>query len=491
VERLLHFIGGVFVEPGSGAWLENVEPATGKVIAHIAGGTKADVDSAVKAARQAFPSWSEMPPSERSRLLNRWADLVERDLESLARAESVDTGKPLALARDVDIPRAAANLRFFAGAILHTSSEAYETNQGAGRRGLNYTLRRARGVAGCISPWNLPLYLFTWKIAPALATGNTVVGKASEVTPTTATRLAELSAEAGLPEGVFNLVHGTGGEAGAAIVEHPDVPTITFTGGTATGRSIARSAGPMFKRLSLELGGKNPTLVFADAGLDHAIETAARAAFTNQGQICLCGSRIYVERRVYDSFVDGLAARARTLRVGDPLEESTRFGALVSAAHLEKVKGAVERARAEGGEVLCGGRIAEAPNQRCAGGFFYEPTLITGLPRGCETQREEIFGPVVSVTPVEDEAEMIELANDVDYGLAAMIFTNDLTRAHRVAARVEAGIIWINCWMLRDLRTPFGGMKSSGVGREGGEAALRFFTEETSVTIDLAPAPGS
>lgn len=483
MERLLHFIDGAFVEPASDEWIDNVDPATGEVVGQSAGGGRLDVDSAVRAAKTAFPGWADAPPGERARLLHRWADLVERDLDALARAECVDTGKPIALARTVDIPRAAANLRFFAGAILHTASEAYETNQGEGSRALNYTLRRARGVAGCISPWNLPLYLFTWKVAPALATGNTVVGKASEITPTTAARLAELSAEAGLPPGVFNLVHGRGGEAGAALVEHPDVPTITFTGGTATGRAIASAGGPMFKRLSLEMGGKNPTLVFADADMDLAVETAARAAFTNQGQICLCGSRIYVERPAYEAFTEGLLERARALRIGDPLEESTRFGALVSREHLEKVTAAVERAKQEGGDILCGGRVGEAPNERCSGGFFHEPTVIAGLPRGCKTQREEIFGPVVTVTPVEDEAEMIELANDVDYGLAAMIFTNDLTRAHRVAAQVEAGVIWINCWMLRDLRTPFGGMKASGVGREGGDAALRFFTEEKSVTV--------
>lgn len=479
MERLTNLIGGERRPARSGAWLDVHEPATGAVHAQAPNSTREDIADAVDAAKRAFPAWSASSPGERSRLLLRLAELIDANLESLAQAESRDTGKPIALARRVDIPRAASNFRYFATAILHGASEFHHTDETT----FNYTLRQARGVAGLISPWNLPLYLFTWKLAPALATGNTCVGKPSEVTPMTAHRLADLAMEAGFPAGVLNIVHGAGAAAGAAIIEHPDVPTISFTGGTATGRAIARVAGPMFKRMSLELGGKNPNVIFADADFDHAVETAVRAAFTNQGQICLCGSRILVERSIHDRFVSAFLERARALRIGDPAEEETQFGAIVSAEHLKKIEDAVDRARAEGADVLLGGKRAAAPNERCRDGWFHEPTVLTNLPIGCDTQQEEIFGPVVTTSPFDDETQAIAEANGTPYGLAAILFTRDLDRAHRVAAKLECGVIWINCWMPRDLRTPFGGMKQSGVGREGGVDALRFFTEPKNVCV--------
>jgi len=382
-----------------------------------------------------------------------------------------------------------SNLGFFATAILHTQTEAHETDRGA----LNVTLRRPRGVAGCISPWNLPLYLFTWKIAPALATGNTVVGKPSELTPRTAYELARICADEGLPAGVLNIVHGLGSKAGAALVEHPDVPAISFTGGTRTGAGIGAAAARQFKKVSLELGGKNPTLVFADVDLDRVVPETLRAAFSNQGQICLSGSRILVERPAYDAFLEKFTAAAGDLRVGDPRDEATDLGSLVSAAHREKVLGYIALAREEGGLVHCGGGAPspESLPERCREGYFVSPTVITGVPPEGRVMQEEIFGPVVTVTPFDTEAEALAIANGTAYGLAASIWTRDLARAHRVAAAVESGIIWVNCWMLRDLRTPFGGMKHSGVGREGGNEALRFFTEPKNVCIRMEPDGGA
>ena len=482
MRTIANFIDGELVEPVGGAYFDDLDPATGEVCGRVPDSDRADVEAAVAAAQRAFGGWSVTPAAERCRVLLRLADLVEADIDELARLESIDTGKPLALARSVDIPRAAANFRFFATAILHTRTDAYQTDT----RALNITLRRPRGVAGLISPWNLPLYLLSWKIAPALATGNTAVAKPSELTPLTAHRLAELCREAGLPRGVLNIVHGFGEKAGAAIVEHPDVPTISFTGGTETGARIARTAGPMFKRLALECGGKNPTIVFADADLDEALPTSVRAAFSNQGEICLCGSRVLVERSIYDSFVDDFVERTKKLTVGDPLEEGTDLGALISRAHLDKVESYVALAREEGGTVRCGGRRPPAINDRCRDGVFLEPTVVTGLDAACRTNREEIFGPVVTIMPFDDQQQAVEMANATRYGLAASLWTRDLDRGHRVAEQLQSGTVWVNCWLLRDLRVPFGGMKESGVGREGGEEAIRFFTEPKNVCIKLS-----
>jgi aminomuconate-semialdehyde/2-hydroxymuconate-6-semialdehyde dehydrogenase len=474
-------INGEFVEPASGLYFDDIDPATGEVCGQVPDSDDRDVRRAVEAAKDAFPGWSETPAAERSQRLSRIADLIEDNIDELARLESIDTGKPLGVARSVDIPRAVENFRFFATAILHAKTEAHQTDS----RALNVTLRRPRGVAGLISPWNLPLYLLSWKVAPALATGNTVVGKPSEITPLTAHRLAGICTEAGLPPGVFNVVHGRGEMAGAALVSHPEVPTISFTGGTDTGARIARAAGPLFKRLALECGGKNPTIVFADTDLDEALPAAVRAAFSNQGEICLCGSRILVERPIYERFVEGFVERTKQLRVGDPFQDTTDLGALVSAEHLAKVESYVELARREGGTICCGGSRPQNLNDRCRGGYFLEPAVITGLGAGCRTNREEIFGPVATVMPFEHEQDSVELANATPFGLSASVWTRDLDRAHRVAARLDCGTVWINCWLLRDLRVPFGGMKQSGLGREGGGEALRFFTEPKNVCINL------
>lgn len=480
MQSILHYIGGELVAARSGGRFDDVDPATGSVCASVPDGDELDVEAAVHAAEGAFPAWSHTPAQERSRILLRIAELVERETDALARIESVDTGKPWSLARSLDIPRAVANLRFFATAILHTRSEAHPTEVA-----LNYTLRLPRGVAGCISPWNLPLYLLTWKIAPALATGNTVVAKPSEVTPMTAFRLSELCREAGLPAGVLNVVHGLGAKAGAALVAHPRVPAISFTGGTVTGAAIARAAAPMFKKLSLELGGKNPNLVFADANLDSALATSVRAAFSNQGQICLSGSRLFVEEPIFDRFVAAFVEQVKALRVGDPLEPDTQQGSLVSRAQHEKVLAYIDIARKDGGRILCGGAPPARLPERCRGGWFVEPTVIAGLDPASRVNREEIFGPVVTVTPFRSEDEVVAWANATDYGLAASLWTASLPRAHRVAERLQAGTVWINCWMLRDLRVPFGGTKASGVGREGGEEAIRFFTEPKNVCVRL------
>ncbi len=489
METILNFIDNRFTPASRCGVLDVFEPATGKVYATVPDSDGADVDAAVDAAARAFPAWAAMPANERSRVLLRLADLIDANLDSLVAAESKDSGKPVSLARAVDIPRAAANIRFFATAILHTEGQSHDFDGGGtpgGVPALNYTLRKPRGVAGCISPWNLPLYLLTWKLAPALATGNTVVAKPSEVTPMTAYMLARLAVEAGLPAGVLNVIHGSGGSSGAALVKHPRVPTITFTGSTGVGRWIGQTCGDMLKRVSLELGGKNPFVVFADADIDAAIATAVRAGFTNQGQVCLCGSRLLVHKSVFERVRDGVVTRVRGMSLGDPADPATGFGALVSAQHLEKVEGYVKLARELGGTVLCGGERAGAElAERCRGGYFFRPTVISGLPPTCRVELEEIFGPVVTMQSFETEEEALTLANSTAYGLAATVFTSDLKRAHRFAAAVQSGIVWVNCWMVRDLRTPFGGVKQSGVGREGGLEALRFFTEPKNVCIGL------
>jgi len=480
MQEVLNFIDGRHAPAASGEWLDDVDPATGETYARIASSDGRDVDRAVAAAVRAFPGWSATPAAERSKLLRRLARLIERDQEALARAESVDSGKPLSAARTVDVPRAVQNFDFFADAVTQFASEAHPTDEVA----LNYTLRQPLGPVACISPWNLPLYLLTWKIAPALAAGNCVVAKPSEVTPMTSHLLGALCAEAGFRPGVVSFVQGLGPRAGAPLCAHPEIRAVSFTGSTRVGAEIARESAASFKKVSLEMGGKNPTVIFADADLREAIPQTVRAAFSNTGQICLCGSRILIEKSVYGQVRDELVARVRALRVGDPLEPATEQGALVSRQHFDKVMGCLRVAREEGARVLCGGDRATV-NGRCSGGFFVQPTLLEGLGPACRTNQEEIFGPVATLLPFEDAEEAVRLANSTRYGLAASLWTRDLSRAHRVSAQLQSGIVWVNCWMLRDLRTPFGGVKESGVGREGGMDALRFFTEPKNVCVKL------
>lgn len=479
MEMLSNYINGALVAPTSGNYLDVINPATAQVFAKLPASNATDVEHAVSAAKAAFPTWSKMSIDKRSAILSKIADLIDENLEALALAESTDNGKPLKLAKSVDIPRASSNMRFFAHAITQFSSESHFMEH---EPAINFTLRRPYGVAGCISPWNLPLYLFTWKIAPALATGNTVVAKPSEITPYTAFLFSKLCIEAGLPAGVLNIVHGTGPDCGNAIVSHTDIPIISFTGGTATGRHIASVAAPMFKKMSLELGGKNPNIIFDDCNFENALRTTVGSSFANQGQICLCGSRIFIQRSIYEKFRDALVERVQKLKVGNPLDESTNTGAVVSESHMNKVLSYVELAKEEGGKVLCGGYRVH-PDGEFANGYYIAPTVIENLSHTCRTNQEEIFGPVVTLTPFDTEEEVIEMANSTTYGLAASVWTENINRANRVSEQLKSGIIWVNCWLLRDLRTPFGGMKQSGVGREGGLEALRFFTEPKNVCI--------
>lgn len=478
MEKLLNYINGELKVPASGAYIDNYEPATGKVYSLVPDSDATDVQEAVEAAKAAFPTWSTMAHEQRMLLLLRVADGIEKRMDEFVAAESKDNGKPLKLARAVDIPRAVSNFRFFATALQHFASESHHMPGVA----VNYTLRQPIGVVGCISPWNLPIYLFSWKIAPALATGNCVVAKPSEITPYTAYLLSKVCIEAGLPKGVLNIVHGLGGKAGQPIIEHPEIKAISFTGGTETGKRIAATAAPMFKKLSLELGGKNPTVVFADCDFEETVKQTVTASFANQGEICLCGSRIFVERSIYEKYKTAFVERVKALKVGDPNEDSSNLGAIVSLPHKQKVLSYVQLAKEEGGAVLCGGQEVKGSG-RCEEGYFIAPTVIEGLHYQCRTQQEEIFGPVVTLTPFDTEEEALAMANSVKYGLASSVWTSDLKRAHRVAEKIEAGIVWINCWLLRDLRTPFGGVKASGVGREGGWEAMRFFTEAKNVCI--------
>ena len=473
-----NYINGEMRASHSGAVLDNYNPASGKVYGTIPNSDAKDVAEAYAAAAAAFPVWSNTPSEERFKVLNAIAEGIDNLRDALAMAESNDQGKPLWLAKN-EMIRAAQNFRFFATAAMQFSSESHAMEN----RAINYTLRTPIGVVGCISPWNLPLYLFTWKIAPALAAGNCVVAKPSEFTPVTAAMLGEICTAAGLPNGVLNIVHGLGGLVGQAIVEHPSIKAISFTGGTATGKHIASVAGPMFKKVSLELGGKNPNIIFADADLDKAIKTTVNSSFMNQGEICLCGSRVFVERSVYDHVKHALVQAVSEMKVGDPLDPNTRVGAIVSKPHYEKVLGYITLAKEEGASVLCGG-MALHP-EGLEEGYYIAPTILEGLSASARCNMEEIFGPVISIMPFDTEEEVLAMANATDYGLAATVWTEHLTRAHRVAGQLQMGIVWVNCWLLRDLRTPFGGVKSSGVGREGGWEAMRFFTEPKNVCIAL------
>lgn len=466
------------MEPLSGQFMENVDPSTGKVYSLIPRSGDEDLELAVDAAQKAFPIWSNMSVNERSIILLRLASGIEARMDEFVKAESKDNGKPEKLAAHVDIPRAVSNFHFFATAIEHFASESHYME----KVGVNFTTRRPIGVVGCISPWNLPLYLFSWKIAPALAAGNCVIAKPSEITPYTAYLLGQVAIEAGLPPGVLNILHGTGPEIGNAMVTHPKIKAISFTGGTATGQHIARVAAPMFKKLSLELGGKNPTIVFPDVDIEQTVKEIFRSSFSNQGQICLCGSRILIHSDIYDTFKTAFVNWVSSAKVSYPTDPKAQIGAVVSKAHMDKVLGYIELAISEGGKVLTGGNrvYLEAPYDE---GYYIAPTIIEGLSNGCRTNQEEIFGPVVTLMPFSSEEEALAMANDTRYGLAASVWAKDLNTAHRMADRLEMGIVWVNSWLVRDLRTPFGGMKDSGVGREGGWEALRFFTEPKNIFI--------
>ena len=479
---LNNFVNGQIVEPKSGKYLDVINPATQEVIAKVPDSDAADVASAVTAARNAFPGWSVLSGPERSEYLFRIADLIEERKRDLAQFESMNQGKPMELALKLDIPRAAENFRFFAG-FVRNQTEMGSQMESTGA--FNYTLRRPVGVAGLISPWNLPLYLLTWKIAPAIAFGNTCVAKPSELTPVTAFMLSEILMKAELPPGVCNIVHGLGQKVGVALTSHPQVPLISFTGGTQTAESIVRESAPHFKKLSLELGGKNPNIIFADCDFDQMLENTIRSSFLNQGEICLCGSRIYVEKPLFEKFVQKFKEAAESLVVDDPLDRRTFMGPLVSRGHLEKVKSYIELAKKEGATVVTGGVAPTSLRDEFKNGNFLRPTILTGVEHTSKVIQEEIFGPVVTITPFERESEAVRFANGVKYGLSASLWTKDLTRAHRVASQLEAGTVWINCWMVRDLRMPFGGMKASGVGREGGIYSEDFFTELKTVCVKL------
>lgn len=477
---LENFIGGNLIGPLSGNFINNINPATGAIYGQVPDSNEKDVNAAVEAATKAFPAWSATTVGQRFKILNRIAELIEENLDALALAETNDNGKPISLSKKLDIPRAAANFRFFATGIMHFASESHSMEDWA----VNYTLRQPLGVVACISPWNLPLYLFSWKIAPALAAGNCVIAKPSEVTPVTAFLLCRIAKEAGLPDGVLNVLHGTGNTTGESIIRNAVIKAISFTGSTRAGERIAAIAGPAFKKLSLEMGGKNPALIFADCNWEQMMTETIQSSFSNQGEICLCGSRIIIEETVYEKFKKEFVERAKELIIGDPLEDETQQGAIVSKVHFDKIFRCIDTAKYEGGKILCGGKSITIGG-RCFNGYFIEPTVIEGLGPDCETNQEEIFGPVVTLQSFKTEDEALKLANATKYGLAATIWSQDISKANRVAAKLESGIIWVNCWLVRDLRTPFGGMKNSGIGKEGGWEALRFFTDAKNVCVQI------
>ena len=480
MEKIYNYIDGALVESDSGKYLDNYNPSNGKVYSLIPNSNSNDINSAVSAAKDAFVTWSKTTKKYRSEILMKLADKIEEHAEDLIIAESLDNGKPESLARAVDIPRAPENFRFFATAILHFSSELHDMDG----RALNYTLREPVGVAACISPWNLPLYLLTWKIAPALAAGNTVVAKPSEITPMTAFLLSKICIEVGLPKGVLNIVHGLGPSIGDALTTHPDTSIVSFTGGTITGQHIAKVTAPMFKKLSLELGGKNPNIVFSDANFDKALDVAIKASFSNQGQICLCGSRLFIEENIYNKFKESLILKVSNLIVGDPKDNNSDLGAVVSKSHMEKILSRIEEAKKLGGKVLIGGSRKYLDGD-LSEGYYIEPTVIEGLSYKCSINQEEIFGPVLTLIPFKNEEDVIMMANSTKYGLSASIFTENISKGHRVASAIKSGVIWINTWLLRDLRIPFGGMKQSGLGREGGFKSLQFFTEPKNVCVKI------
>jgi aminomuconate-semialdehyde/2-hydroxymuconate-6-semialdehyde dehydrogenase len=484
--RIQNFIDGTYIQSQSRKSIEDVDPATGQVHALVDEATEADVDNAVDSARRALKGpWARLSPNQRAAALNRIADEIEARFDDFLAAEIKDTGKPTTLASHLDIPRGAANFRAFANVLTGHGSEFFSMKTPDGGDAINYTLRAPKGVVAVVCPWNLPLLLMTWKVAPALACGNSVVVKPSEETPATAALLGEVMVSAGIPNGVYNVVHGRGpGSAGAALTRHPGVDAITFTGETTTGSAIMKAAADGVRPVSFELGGKNAGVIFADCNLDKAAEQTARAVFLNSGQICLQTERLYVERPIFQQFVEKLKERARALQPGDPLDKNTSFGPLISLEHRRKVAHYYDAARREGASVVTGGNVLDMPGT-LSGGAWIEPTIWTDLPENSPVVREEIFGPCVHVRPFDSEEEAIALANDTPYGLCAMVWTGSLSRAHRVAQLLDAGTVWVNSWFLRDLRVAFGGSKQSGIGREGGMHSLEFYTELKNVCVRL------
>jgi aminomuconate-semialdehyde/2-hydroxymuconate-6-semialdehyde dehydrogenase len=477
LKRVQNFIDGRWEAPSTGAYLLNLNPALGEPFSEIPNSDAHDVDLAVQSAEQAFRSWSQLEPQARAQYLHQIADRIAARIDEFAQVESQDQGKPVLLAKKMDIDRAIRNFQFFANEILKEETENYQ------EKGYHsFVQRKPVGVAGLISPWNLPLYLLSWKIAPALACGNTVVCKPSEFTSMTAALLAEVCLEVGLPAGVINIVFGLGTPVGEAIVRHPKVPLISFTGGTETGRKIYRDSAEHFKKISLELGGKNPNLIFADCDLQKAVATTIRSSFLNQGEICLCGSRIYVEESLLPQFLEVFIDAVKKLKVGDPQDPETFMGALISEAHLHKVQSYIRIAQEEGGKILCGGDRPELA-KKFQKGFFLNPTVIVGLPETSRCVQEEIFGPVVTISSFKTIEEAVEKANGVKYGLSATVWSKDVKKAEKLASRLHTGTVWINDWLLRDLRVPFGGMKHSGLGREGGKYSTEFYTEATTVVV--------
>jgi aminomuconate-semialdehyde/2-hydroxymuconate-6-semialdehyde dehydrogenase len=483
LKSILNFIDGQFVAGKSE--FADVNPADGSVIAQVAEADQSLVDDAVLAARKAFRVWGQLSIRERAARLHRVADAIESRFDCFVAAEVTDTGKPLALASKLDVPRAMANFRAFADAIKAAGLESFQTETPDGKSALNYAVRKPLGVVGIITPWNLPLLLLTWKVAPALACGNTVVVKPSEETPATATLLAEVMKEAGIPDGVYNVVHGFGpNSAGEFLTKHPDVNAVTFTGESQTGAAIMKTVAASVKPVSFELGGKNAAIVFADCDFEETVNAVSEAVFLNTGQVCLCAERVYVERQISDRFLGALKLKAEGLRLGSPLESTTDLGALISSRHREKVLSYYRLAREEGATLVTGGGIPKFGNA-LDNGFYVQPTIYTGLPESARCVKEEIFGPVCHIAPFDTEEEAVSMANDTKYGLAASIWTTNLTRGHRVAQRMNVGITWVNCWFLRDLRTPFGGVGLSGIGREGGMHSLNFYSELNNICIRL------
>jgi aminomuconate-semialdehyde/2-hydroxymuconate-6-semialdehyde dehydrogenase len=480
VQILRNYINGEWVDTEK--YIQNLNPATSEILSYIPRSQKEDVQKACRVAKEAFKSgsWSDLDEEQRAKFLEKIADKIEENFDKFVEAESQDNGKPVTVAKMTDIPRAIANFRFFAGAIKHASTDTHYM----GTKVLNYTVRRPIGPCGLIAPWNLPIYLLSWKIAPALACGNTVVCKPSELTPMTANLLAEVIHEVGLPKGTFNLVHGYGREAGQAIVESEDISLVSFTGGTATGVQVAKTASSQFKKLSLELGGKNSMIVFDDCDFDKSVDLAVKSGFSNQGEICLCCSRLFVQESIYDKFVDAYIKKVSEIKIGDPSKKETQMGSLISIEHRQKIEYYTNLAQEEGGKILFGGKIPEM-DDKFSKGAFYMPTVVSDLKPSSRTSTEEIFGPIVTIHKFKDENEVLDYVNLVRYGLCASVLTSNLKIAHKFSDKLQVGMVWVNCWLLRDLRVPFGGVKDSGIGREGGNYSLEFYSEDKNICVNL------